>query len=330
MQEPKPGDKIWAARIADGVKDDETVQYTLGAPIGKEGGFGKVFTITPDKGTHHNPALVAKFFHADKIKKLHSDVAYARRMFALALSADDLNTNLPFCSWPRRLIFTEKRPKQAQTAVLGFTMARIPTLISLEDILLNHSVRAKLKPQDTIHILLLIADRLSRMHKHPYRFVFSDFSDRNVLVSYDFNQVYFIDPDAYCFHRNFDFPFSGTSEPYISPYSVSGKSGRDMLPPEHDHFTFAILVFRILMANLNRPVTSPFQKCGQKEQQDLVRERIFPLDRYPEYKRPTPVRETYARLPTDVRAAFTKTFTTETPVTVEEWISILSKHRRSL
>lgn len=320
-----PGDCAWGARLLP--KSDDYFQYTLSDAMGSAGGSGAVFQLLP----RSNPPLVVKLYNDRILQRIRTDRKFAQRIIALALHRDELAQSLPFATWPRRLIFTQKTPPNAQQALLGFTMERLVSTTPLLDFMTQQNARLKVTPDTTAYICITLADQVARLHRHPWTFVFGDMSPNNIHISANNAHVRFIDTDSFQFDYNngkYAFALSGLTNGFKSPGADTAMQARGRLTPHHDDFVLAILIFMALMADHGMPI-HPFQS-GDIPEDARIEKREFPFANPSAFKIPPPVLAAYQRLPQNLRDAFTGTFTRPVPIPASEWVTILSNYRRCL
>lgn len=320
-----PGDSAWGARLHP--QKDDYFQYTLSDPMGSAGGAGAVYQLMP----RSNPPLVAKLYNDKVLQRIRTDRNYAQRIIALAVHRDDLAKALPFATWPRRLIFSQKNPADPQQALLGFTMERLVGTVSLLDLITQKNARLKITPNATAFLCITLADQIARMHRHPWTFVFGDFSPNNVHVTANLAQVRFIDTDGFQFDYNngkYAFALSGLTNGFKSPGADAALQAKGRLTTTHDDYVLAILIFMLLMADKGIP-THPFQ-CGDTPEDVNIERRLFPLANPAQFPLPTPVIDGFNSLPQTLRDTFIRTFTGPVPVPAPAWIPILSEYRRCL
>lgn len=320
-----PGDTAWGARLQS--PHDDYFLYTLGAPMGAKGGSGTVHQLLP----RTNPPLVAKLYHGQALDRIRQERRYAQRVIALARHRDELAKALPFATWPRRLIFSDKHPRDPQASLLGFSMERLVGTTSLYDLIASESARFKLSPDNTAYICITLADQIARMHRHPWTFVFGDLSPNNVHVTARFDQVRFIDTDGFQFDYNngkYAFALSGLTNTFKSPGADAMLASTGRVNTQHDDFVLAILIFMLLMAQKGFGLLHPFQSGGSNED-DNINARRFPFDDT-SMAVPPVLRNAYASLPQTLRDTFTRAFTRPSPVPAAEWTIVLSQYRRSL
>jgi len=326
----KPGDTVWAVRLNPGSNQEHWTSFTIADLLGRPGISGSVHAI--DKKT--NPPICVKLYNTALLEKLRQDKRYSERIVVLAIHSAELHQQLPFILWPRRLIFSTRKPTDPDNiryALRGFSMARLIGTTSLTDLTHKPNTRIRITPHDTAHIAITLAGQLARMHAHPCRFIFGDMSPNNIHVTRDFSKVLFIDTDAYRFDYNngfYDFPITGLTPSYKSPDSMADPdNGR--LPPSHDDFVLAILIFKLLLAQLGFTTVHPFSS-GEHKEDNLIRQRHFPYDNPTQYPLPPALLAAYKSLPDEVRATFSRAFTSSTPPTATEWVKVLTTYRRCL
>ncbi|MFM9938683.1 MAG: hypothetical protein ACKVP7_04210, partial [Hyphomicrobiaceae bacterium] len=246
----------------------------------------------------------------------------------------NLNEELPFCNWPRRIVFKQREPgtDEVAGAIIGLTLPELTTHVALSDVLRDKSNRARMTHERGIHIGVSLADQLHRLHTHPWRFVVGDLSPNNLLVDYTFSSIHFIDMDAVRFspgpgYPTFDTP--GTTANYRSPEYFHA-SNQGQLSSAHDDFVLAILLFQILMAISGLDGVHPFLDVDASEDDNIQRGR-FP---YVDALRPTQVADApaavYVAWHSDLRGAFEAVFTGKQAMTAKQWAELLAKYRRSL
>lgn len=320
-----PGDCAWGARLLP--KSDDYFQYTLSDAMGSAGGSGAVFQVLP----RTSPPLVAKLYNDTILKRIRTDRKFAQRIIALALHRDELARSLPFATWPRRLIFTQKNPADAQQALLGFTMERLVGTTSLFDFMTQANARLKVKPDTTAFVAITLADQVARLHRHPWTFVFGDMSPNNIHITADHAHVRFIDTDSFQFDYNngkYAFALSGLTAGYKSPGAQAALQSNGRLTPHHDDFVLAILIFTMVMADHGMPI-HPFQS-GDTPEDTRIEQRQFPFANPQAFQIPPPVRAAYQTLPQPLQDAFVRTFTEPVPIPAADWVTILSNYRRCL
>lgn len=320
-----PGDFAWGARLHP--QKDDYFQYTLSDPMGAAGGAGAVYQLMP----RSNPPLVAKLYNPAILQRIRTDRKYAQRIIALAAHRDELAKALPFATWPRRLIFSERNPPDPQQALLGFTMERLVGTVSLLDLITQKNARLKVTPDATAFLCITLADQVARLHRHPWTFVFGDFSPNNVHVAANLQQVRFIDTDGFQFDYNngkYAFALTGLTSGFKSPGADAALAATGRLPTTHDDFVLAILLFMLLMADKGMP-THPFQ-CGDTPEDVHIERRQFPLANPNQLPVPPAVVAAFNALPQQLRDSFIRAFTGPVPVPAAEWIAILSQYRRCL
>ena len=326
------GHTYWAARLStDANVDDDWTAYTLGETVGDKGGTAQVYRIAAKT----TPPLLAKMYHSDSIlQRIASDPGYGTRLMCLGMERATLNKVLPFCTWPRRLVFKQKDPLSDQVAgsIIGLTLPELATHVALSDVLRDKSNRTKMTHAHGIHIAVSLADQLHRLHTHPWRFVIGDLSPNNLLVDYTFSSIQFIDMDTVRFspgpgYPTFDTP--GTTVGYRSPEYFHAPS-QGQLSAAHDDFVLAILLFQILMAMSGLDGVHPFLDADASED-DNIRQARFP---YVDALRPTQVADApaaaYAAWDPNLRTAFEDVFTGRKAMTAKQWADLLSNYRRSL
>ncbi len=320
-----PGDYAWGARLHP--QKDDYFQFTLGEPMGTVGGAGAVYQLMP----RSTPPLVAKVYNDRVLQRIRSDRKYAQRIIALALHGNELAKSLPFATWPRRVIFSERNPKNPQQALLGFTMERLVGTVSLLDIITQKNTRVRVTPNVTAYLAITLADQIARLHRHPWTFVFGDLSPNNIHVTADLSQVRFIDTDGFQFDYNngkYNFALSGLTPGFKSPGADAALQTSGRLTTTHDDYVLAILIFMLLMADQGMP-THPFQ-CRDTPEDANIENRLFPLANPSQHRLPPPVIQAFNAIPEPVRNAFIKTFTSATPIPASQWVTLLSDYRRCL
>lgn len=320
------GGTVWGARL-NWPNDDDYFSYTLAEPLGAPGGSATVYKLSP----RTDPPLVGKLYHDSYLDLLRQDKKLLQRVVLLARHRDDLGTDLPFATWPRRLLFSSNTPTNVQDELLGFSMERLNGTVSLFDLIYQEDARTRLTPDANLHIAITISDQVARMHRHPWAFVFSDMSPNNIHVTPDLKHVRFIDTDCFQFQfksSNYSFKASGLTPTFSSPSAKARITAGHTLDATHDDFLLAMLIFMMLMAEKGVPI-HPFQASGFDED-TLIQQRAFPFDNPTAYPVNAHILATYISLPAEIRAAFTRSFTQEPPLPAAEWAALLAKQRRLL
>jgi hypothetical protein len=127
------GQSFWAVRLSH-VEADDWVSYTLGDPVGNPGGTAQVYRVD----INSTPPLLAKMFHSDSIlKRLSTNPGYAQRLMCLGLFRDELSRDLPFSTWPRRVVFYERAPADDRVTqtIVGLTVSELLTHYPLSDVI---------------------------------------------------------------------------------------------------------------------------------------------------------------------------------------------------
>lgn len=319
---------IWGARLDPNGKDD-WIRYRLGNRIGK-GGMASVHEIYPE----YMDPIVAKLFDDEMLARIKGDPKIAMRLAALVRNRAKIGKELKFATWPRRMLFSKERPngkREIADSVIGFTMRKLQNTVSLQDLMMDPERRLRLTPEDTAYITTTLADQIHNLHKHEWGFVFGDLSPNNVHVGTDFRSVSFIDTDSFQFDfeaSKYSFTLGGITKGYKSPGvdEQLRKTGR--VTAAHDDFVLAILIFQLLMMDRQVP-RHPFQ-YADTPLDVMIAKRAFPFDTPHTYRVPPSCLNAYATFPPAIRQAFSRTFTTSTPVSAAEWTMILSDYRRSL
>lgn len=319
---------IWGARL-DPKGNDDWTRYRLGKEIGK-GGMAAVHEIFPE----YRDPIVAKLFGADMLARIKGDPKIAMRLAALVRNRAKIGSELKFATWPRRMLFSKERPGSKQEiadTVIGFTMPRLRNTLSLQDLMMDPERRLRLTPEHTAYIAITLADQINRLHKHEWGFVFGDLSPNNVHISTDFNSVTFIDTDSFQFDfeaSKYTFTLGGITKGYKSPGVEDQLRNTGRVTAAHDDFVLAILLFQLFMTDRKVP-RHPFQ-YADTPLDAMIAKRDFPFDNPQTYRVPAPCLSAYATFPAPIQQAFSRSFTTPTPVSAAEWTMILSDYRRSL
>lgn len=320
--------------IAWGVKpnhpeEDDWFQYTVGDRVGGVGGAGVVHRLAPDT----EPPLVGKFYNDAILSHIRGDEKYFLRVILPALNRNLLMDDLPFATWPRRVLFDMHDPdgRKIRDHLIGFTMPLLIGTTSLHDLIHRDQARLRLTAHGTVHIATTIASQLAQMHRHAWGFVFGDMSPTNIHISHDHAKVHFIDVDSFQFDYDggaYSFFLSGLTPTFTSPGARAAIDAKSRVTAAHDDFVLAILIFMMLMADKGYPV-HPFSSLDSDED-ELIEARQFPFDNPAKHPVSDAELKGYRELPDDIREAFSKTFTRTPPVTASEWTVLLTNLRRSL
>lgn len=316
---------LFALRL-DSRGNEDWRRFTLGAELTETmGASARVFAFAETQV--RGELLVAKLYK-DKARRAAKQSGDPQpRLLPLARNRDMLHETLPFCIWPRRLLFDQLRPPTVSwgDSLLGFSMQKFSDAVSLYDLLFDERHRRRMSADDYIYVALTIAHQLAQMHAHPWRFLSVDMSPNNILVSRDFRQVRFIDTDSFQFsHLGHVYKANGLTAGFKSPGAQAAIDVRGPLGLEHDRFCLAILIFHLLMARQGRPI-SPFQAPGE-DVDTLIERRAFLYAPAPAHAVRPEFTAAYAKLPQEVRDAFLQSFT-KVPLRASDWADCLSRHR---
>lgn len=319
---------VWGVRIEpDG--QETWGRYDLGTLIAK-GGMGAVHEIYPQ----FKPPIVAKLFGDKMLARVKGDTKIAMRLAALVRNRSTIAKDLGFATWPRRMLFSKERPtskKEITDTIIGFTMTKLERTSSLQELMMDDHRRLRLTAEHTAFIAITLADQINRLHKHGWGFIFGDLSPNNVHVASDFSSVTFIDADSFQFEyeaSKYSFTLEALTKGYKSPGADEQLMRAGRLTRAHDDFVLAILIFQLLMMNQKVP-RHPFQSL-QEPLDMMISKRAFPFDEPQKHPVPEICLHAYRTFPEQIRNAFSRTFTTPSTVSAEEWTLLLSNCRRFL
>jgi len=176
---------------------------------------------------------------------------------------------------------------QQTSQIIGFEMALLPpsveplAMLMREDFCVQHGITGKIKMQ-------IFANMLEGLHKaHCAGLVVGDINDQN--ERFDLRQLltYWIDVDSWQFGG---FPCMVGTEDYLAPdlYNID-LSKEPQFKPEHDYYSFTVLLFRALM--MVHPFGGGFHK-QHKSLFDRARRGLTILDssvRYPKKANPAEI-----------------------------------------
>lgn len=324
-----PGTALHGLRY-DPSGDQHWQTITLDSLISSNGGAGAVWSTLPKS----NPPLVAKLYLQGMKGHIANNINYGSRLIALVQHRDALSERLPFCAWPRRLLFHDRNltPSRFSDNLAGFTMQRLHHTIPLTDVIATARKAVRIEPHDALHIALLLADQLSRLHAHPWRFVFGDLSPNNIHITPDFKKVLFIDTDGFQFslpspQQNYTVP--GFTERFTSPFQLAVPIGT-MLPAKHDLFVLSILLFCLIFAANDLHRTHPFTYGENIPENQSIQHQRFPYALPSQYPPPPYLLSIYQTWPNDFRAAFHSAFIDQNPLSAAQWSALLRAHWGSL
>lgn len=325
MFTPEPKKSISALRY-DPDGSHHWMSYTLDEQIAF-GGAATIWSIAQSS----NPTLLLKIFKPDQKDFIKKNAVFVDRLIPLAQHRDDLLKTLPFCAWPRRLLFRSANldPATFVDDIAGFSMATLDNSKKLSSILFTDRARLHITPQASRHIAITIADQLDRMHNHPWQFVFGDLSPNNIHIGNNLQDVFFLDTDAFQYKAHLDghdyaFPLAGVTDGYTSPARLAGLP-TDYMQPAHDDFVLAILILQLYMADLGITDWHPLQMSGRTENQNIT-DGYFPLNAPGPLKVQDYVVEKYRSIPAPLRNAFENTFTHKTKLTARQWRGLCEAH----
>jgi serine/threonine protein kinase len=319
----------WGCRVQS--PHDLWTQYEIEKPLANaEGGEGGIFTLKP----HAGEKRVAKLYNPAS-KALLNPEAFRSLAFLTSKYAEFSHANaLPFVAWPIEVLFTVKHPSSIQhlPTLAGITMRHISGHTVLEKLTTNGNGRFGLGTEKSVRIAAIIANYLSRLHKHGI--VFCDFNPKNILVSNDHSNVTFVDADAFqhsiipnVFTKPHYFPG------YASPDHIDAKPGPRQAAD--DNFVLAIHIFQLLLDGGHPFDTGPaYNPSGDPfatiTPHDNIKARRWPYSDISKYHPPGETPKHYARLHPELRALFERAFVKFNPPTAAEWDVILPKYRANV
>jgi len=316
--------------------DERWEDYELESSFEKNGGVGTVYPVRAKP-------YVGKLFHENMLSLYSQNDNMARRLIVLVYLYDRLRKELPFVSWPRRVLYRQQYidPANIQEGLVGFSMDRLKGKISLADVLAKDSERLKLKMKgglsQTLHIAITIADQLQRMHRHEFKFRFGDLNPNNILLDRRMEQVTFIDPDSYQFdypHVDdgpYEFVVGGLTDGYSSPASHEARDRNSWrFSKNHDAFVFAILLFQLLMAREGWSKIHPFLFSDVSEDEHIKNGEFLYGERLRQSEALPHLAAIYTGFRFELRDAFEQTFAGQQVIPLATWITLLQNYRRSL
>lgn len=281
------------------------------------------------------PTIVGKLYRPSYRQRFATHVRLLEGLVLFTRNSEALRKDLPFGSWPGQLLLDAPitDSESLKAVVCGFTMDRLTATTPLMDLLGVRRARVRLTTHDSLNIAITISTQLDKLHRHPWQFVFGDFSPNNIMLSANFERVMFIDTDAYQYKttyrgRIYEGQNDATTPSYNSPHSV-GRKGASKLPPEHDLFILAIIIFQILMADKGFLKCHPFSS-GSVPEDDRIKARQFPYAEPNRYPVNPAALKAYHQLPKAIRDAFVEVFSKHFALTTGAWITLLSNYRRDL
>lgn len=321
--------QYWGCRVQS--PHDLWTQYEIEKPLANaEGGEGGIFTLKP----HPGEKRVAKIYNAASKALLNPD-AFRSLAFLTSKYAEISHPSaLPFVAWPIEVLFTVKHPSSIQhlPTLAGITMRHVSGHGVLEKLTTNGNGRFGIGTEKAVRIAAVIANYLSRMHKHGI--VFCDFNPKNILVSNNQSNVTFVDADAFqhsiipnVFTKPHYFPG------YASPDHIDAKPGPRQ--PADDNFVLAIHIFQLLLDGGHpfdtgpayNPTGDPFATIIPH---DNIKARRWPYSDVSKYHPPGETPHHYARLHPELRTLFERAFVQFNPPSAAEWDAVLPKYRASV
>lgn len=317
------GQTLWGMRVAPpkSQRDDNWAEIKLGSLIGS-GSFADVYTVA---GATRVPIL-AKIFKGDYAEQAKTDKNILKALVGFSSNGKNLATTLPFVSWPDRILFTTRGNTlaQLQPAVRGYTMPHFADAKPYEHYRSGKGAAFQLTKGDYIHLCITLAHQLDRLHKHDFRFVFSDLSSKNILISNDQRKIYFIDADSYGFRafgqEKYSFRATMVTPAYPTPYLQGA------LDERHHNFVLAMIIWEMAMAMHGMPKAKTFA-VANTAMQDFIASRQYPYKDPAHPEVPPAILEVYRTLPSFIRAGFDKAFTGHNGLTASEWVDLLNRWR---
>ncbi|MEG5054952.1 MULTISPECIES: SUMF1/EgtB/PvdO family nonheme iron enzyme [unclassified Microcoleus] len=228
---------------------------TLGPWLGG-GGEGAIHEFPPDA------SLVAKVYHANKLKDIDSD----KLRVMLTNPPDDSVAKSHRCvsiAWPVDLLLSINGHQQ----IIGFLMPRVPK----QQVRPIHDYYTpKTRREENLGFNYLSLHRTARNFAgamsalHAKQYVIGDVNESNILV-YDTAMVTLVDTDS------FQVPDFQQGKVYrcpvgkaeYTPPELQGKTFSDYdRTPEHDLFGLGVLIFQLLMEGMH-PFAAVYQGTGE-------------------------------------------------------------------
>lgn len=311
-------------RLAVVQKHDQSIIAMLGPEIGK-GGASTIHAFEPPLDT----SRIAKIYKDEYRKDPTLDAL--SKLLALVVRHDELTRRLPFVMWPDELVFD--RPNvigpSMREALLGFTMPCLPAgTISLYTLLKVAKYRPNFQSGATVRLAARLADHLARLHDAGI--VFCDMNPKNIHVTKDLDQLYFIDADGFQASLGSRLtPSRGVTEGYASPAAIANHQTNPtaLRSPGDDAFVLAIFVFQLLIDRAHPFHTGPlYVEHASASLNDNIVARRFAFAKPAIYRPDTEAFALYARLVPPLKVALHRAFLTATPPSAAEWARLLSSH----
>ncbi|MEZ2318079.1 MAG: helix-hairpin-helix domain-containing protein [Microcoleus sp.] len=261
---------------------------TLGSVIAS-GGEGEIREFPPDS------SLVAKVYHANKLKDIDSD----KLRVMLTNPPDDSvkkNHGCVSIAWPVDLLLSINGNQQ----IIGFLMPRVPKQ-QVRPIHDYYSPKTRREKNLGFNYLSLhrtarnFAGAMSALHAKQY--VIGDVNESNILV-YDTAMVTLVDTDSF---QVPDFQQGKVyrcpvGKPEYTPPELQRKTFADYdRTPEHDLFGLGALIFQLLMEGMH-PFAAVYQGTGESP---LTEKRIL-TGHFPHGTKTVPYRPAPNAVPFDV------------------------------
>ena len=228
---------------------------TLGPWLGG-GGEGAIHEFPPDA------SLVAKVYHANKLKDIDSD----KLRVMLTNPPDDSVAKSHGCvsiAWPVDLLLSINGHQQ----IIGFLMPRVPK----QQVRPIHDYYTpKTRREENLGFNYLSLHRTARNFAgamsalHAKQYVIGDVNESNILV-YDTAMVTLVDTDSFQvrdFQQGKVYRCPVGKAEYTPP-ELQGKTFSDYdRTPEHDLFGLGVLIFQLLMEGMH-PFAAVYQGTGE-------------------------------------------------------------------
>lgn len=311
-------------RPASAQPHDVVRTATLGQSFAK-GAAASIYTIQPA----HQGGVVAKIYNDQY--RTDASIRADEKLIALVVRHDELRSRLPFVLWPDELVFdrADVSPANQREALLGFTMPRLPAgTISLYTLMKQAKYRGHFQSGATGRVAARIADCLARLHAAGI--VFCDLNPKNIHVSKDLDEVYFLDADGYQVTLGGKaIPSRGVTEGYASPGAIANHATNPLAvrSAADDNFVLAILAFQLLLDRAHPFATGPqYADHPAASHNDNIAARRFAFADVARYHPDADAAELYARLVTPLKEAFHRSFLGAHPLTAAEWAQLLTVH----
>ncbi len=287
--------------------------------VGDPGGQGEVFSLCPDTELYKKDKFVAKIYHNppsdQQIEKLE----------LLLKKRKEGKLSIKGVCFPIHILYKGHGKKKR---CVGYLMERFYGDTLLKTVFQPHRIEEML--QWTRADICAFAETLLRrfidLHKADANLLVGDINPKNVLVSYEPNQLAIIDTDSFQIDQFACPVYTKGFLPFrlqeVTDFSTVMRTRED------EYYSIAVLLFEIFLIGKH-----PYARSDEGIFEEYIRDRnfVFPLGYGDNTLTPKGVYQLiWFNMPYEMRRAFYDTFHEGKLLTPAEWLPIIERYKRGL